>query len=127
MFLKKVLVLVLMLVLAANVAAMSAPMQSPAQGKEWSKDVTEPVMLTKVNPTYPEDAKKEKIQGEVVLDAIIDAEGKVLDVTVQKSPHDSLSKAAIEAVKQWTFKPARNKKGEAVKVKISITVNFKLK
>lgn len=100
-----------------------------AQGKQADKDkdVTKPVLINKVNPTYPEEAKKDKIQGEVILEAMIGQDGKVLDVTVKKSPDDRLSKSAMEAVKQWTFQPAKDAKGNVIKVKTTLTVNFRLK
>jgi TonB family protein len=83
-------------------------------------------IVKKVAPAYPADAKTEKIQGTVVLDVTIGADGKVLDAKASKSPDERLSKAAIDAVKQWEFEPKRDDKGKAVKVKSTVTVNFRL-
>jgi protein TonB len=126
MTLQKILVVSVVLVLAGSLAL--AGISSPTQAKQESKgkDVTKPVPISKVNPKYPEEAKKEKVQGEVVLTATISAEGKVLDVTVKKSPDERLSKAALDAVKQWTFQPAKDAKGKVVQVKSDITINFRL-
>jgi protein TonB len=126
MTLQKILVVIVVLALAAGLAL--AGVSGPAQAKQENKDkdVTKPVPINKINPTYPEEAKKEKIQGEVVLTIVISAEGKVLDVTVKKSVDERLSKAAIEAVRQWTFEPGKDAKGKAVQVKSDITIMFRL-
>jgi TonB family protein len=88
--------------------------------------ITAPVLVQKVNPTYPEEAKKQKIMGAVLLDVVLDAEGKVLDVRIIDDPHPLLSNAAAEAVRQWTFTPARKEDGKPVSVRMSISINFKL-
>jgi protein TonB len=124
MTLQKLFVVIFVLALAGSLAVAGVP--DAAQAKQENKDVTKPVLINKVNPKYPEEAKKEKVQGEVVLTAIISAEGKVLDVTVKKSVDERLSKAAIDAVKQWTYQPGKNARGKAVQVKSDITVNFRL-
>ena len=123
MTLQKILIVIVVLALATGIA-LAGQATAPKAGKD--KDVTKPEVMTRVDPKYPEDAKKEKVQGEVVLDAIIGADGKVVSVTAAKSPDDRLSKAAIDAVKQWTFQPAKDAKGKAVQVKSSITVKFRL-
>jgi TonB family protein len=91
-----------------------------------SEDVTKPEVLTKVQPKYPEEAKKNGIQGAVVVKAKIDKQGDVVDAVAAETPDPDLAKAAIEAVKQWKFKPALDKKGKPVEVKTSVTINFKL-
>ena len=96
-----------------------------AAGKE--KDISKPVLSQKVDPKYPEEAKKNKIQGMVKVDALIDKEGSVIEAKAVESPDPSLAQAAIDAVRQWKFKPATNKKGEPVQVKTTVTVNFRLK
>ncbi len=124
-------ILVIMVVMLLTASASWA-LQEKTGGKakvvdaEKEKDVTKPVVVEKTIPKYPEDAKKEKIQGAVKLDAIIDKEGKVLELKAVESPDERLTKAAMEAVKGWKFKPAMDSKGKPVQVKITLTVNFKL-
>jgi TonB family protein len=98
----------------------------PKVDKVEKKDVTEPVVIEKVSPKYPEEAKKEKVQGAVTLEAFIEKDGTVSEVTSVKEADARLVKAAIEAVKQWKFKPAMTKSGQAVRVKTTLTINFKL-
>jgi TonB family protein len=88
-------------------------------------DVKEPVVLHQVQPAYPEEARKNRVQGIVKLAAVIDEKGAVVKVEPIESPDPSLSEAAAAAVKQWTYKPA-TKKGKPVKVGMTITVNFRL-
>ncbi len=87
----------------------------------------QPVLLQKVDPKYPADAKTEKVQGTVKVQATVDAQGNVIEATASESPDPRLSQAAVDAVKQWKFKPARTDAGKPVKVKTTITVNFRLK
>jgi TonB family protein len=94
---------------------------------EKNKDVTEPVLLSKVDPKYPADAKKDKVSGKVELEVTIGADGSVLAVKSLKDPDPRLAEAAIEAVKQWKYKPALTKAGKPVEVLATVTVNFKLK
>ncbi len=85
-------------------------------------------MLThKVDPAYPEEARKNKVRGVVVLNIIINAGGNVEEVRAIESPDEQLTKAAIDAVRQWEFSPARNAKGQPVKVLSTITIRFELK
>jgi len=92
-----------------------------------TKDVSEPVLVTKVDPKYPAGAKQDKVQGAVVLEIKIGVDGAVLDAKATKSPDPRLTEAAIGAVKQWKYKPALTKAGKPVEVLASVTVNFKLK
>jgi len=106
--------------------------QKPASEKEGDckkleKGMTAPVLIEKTTPAYPEDAKKEKIQGSVKLDASIGTGGEVTEVKAVESPDPRLSDAAIDAVKQWKFTPAKDKQGKPVACKSTVTVNFKLK
>lgn len=89
--------------------------------------ITSPEVVQKVNPLYPEEAMKQKIAGTVILEAVIDVEGKVLDVRIVDDPHPLLSSAAAEALRQWTFTPAHREDGKPVSVRMSITFNFKLR
>lgn len=81
--------------------------------------------LNKVVPVYPASAKEAKIQGAVVLHAIIDENGKVEQLAVVSSPDSALSKSAVEAVQQWTYKPYLLN-GKPTAVDTTINVNFTL-
>jgi TonB family protein len=89
--------------------------------------ITEPVLVYKVAPQYPEEAKKEKVQGIVVLDVVIDADGGILEVTALEDPDSRLTQAAISAVKQWKFRPALDIKGKPVRVHSAISLRFQLR
>jgi protein TonB len=77
-----------------------------------------------VNPAYPPDALRARIQGVVILECTIDELGKVSHVTVQRG-HELLSGAAIKAVEQWEYEPTLLN-GVPVPVIMTVTVNFKL-
>lgn len=76
-------------------------------------------------PIYPSLAKLTRVQGEVVLDAIISKDGRVENLELQ-SGHPLLVPAAVEAVRQWRYKPTLLN-GQPVEVMTRITVNFSLK
>jgi protein TonB len=86
--------------------------------------VEKPEILESAGPGYPAVARNAKIQGSVVLEAVINKTGAVQDVTVLRSI-PSLDQAAVDAVKQWKFKPARVN-GKPVACYYSAKVKFML-
>jgi protein TonB len=76
-------------------------------------------------PVYPDIAMRARIAGVVVLEATIDAQGKVMNLRVLRSV-PLLDQAAIDAVRQWEFTPTRLN-GVAVPVVMTVTVNFALR
>jgi len=95
-----------------------------AQRVRVPQAVSNGLLVTKVQPRYPEDAKRARIQGQVVLGALIDKNGGVEELTLV-SGHPMLAPAAIEAVKQWKYKPFLLN-GQPVKVETQILVDFQL-
>ncbi len=89
-------------------------------------DMKPPIAIHKVGPAYPEESRKARITGAVVLQTIIDVEGRITDTKVLKSPAADLAEAAVEAIRTWRFEPARLN-GEPVAVYYNLTVNFRLK
>jgi len=87
--------------------------------------VSQPALIYKVDPEYSEEARKAKYSGTVMLSVIVDAEGKARDIHVVKSLGMGLDEKAIEAVEKWKFKPGM-KGGQAVNVRATIEVNFRL-
>jgi protein TonB len=87
-------------------------------------EVQPPRKLKDVCPEYPPTARSARVEGTVILEAVIDARGVVADVRVLKSI-PLLDEAAVEAVKQWRYQ-ATLLNGEAVPVVMTVTVNFGL-
>lgn len=88
-------------------------------------DVKAPVVINRVEPMYPEEARKARITGIVIVEATIDRNGVVKNATVLKPLPFGLDQAALDAVRQWTFKPG-TLNGEPVDVFFNLTINFKL-
>ena len=85
-------------------------------------NVTAASIVTQTRPLYPALARQARIQGNVVLHAIIDKDGKVAQLEVI-SGHPLLVQAALDAVKQWRYKPTLLN-GDPVEVDTTITVTF---
>jgi len=83
-----------------------------------------PRKIVDVAPRYPMHAQRAHIEGVVVLDAVIDATGRVTDVRVTRSIQ-LLDQAAIDAVRQWRFTPTLLN-GEPVSVLLTVTLRFTL-
>jgi TonB family protein len=105
-------------------SAGSGVQRASSAEPEPSSVAPESTLLHRVEPEYPEDARQQKIQGPVVLDVHIGGDGTVQDVQVSSGPPE-LAQAAIDAVKQWRFKP-RRVNGRAVPMETTVTLNFRL-
>jgi protein TonB len=88
-------------------------------------DVKAPILKERIEPTFPEAARRARMQGVVILEAIITTDGSVADVKVLKSVNPLLDAAAERAVSRWLYKPA-TLNGRAVSVYLTVTVNFQL-
>jgi periplasmic protein TonB len=89
-----------------------------------SQGVTAGLVIKRVNPTYPPLARTARVQGSVVLAAVIGKDGTIQNLHVL-SGHPLLTQAALDAVKQWRYKPYILN-GEPVEVDTQVTVNFTL-
>jgi protein TonB len=87
--------------------------------------VTAPALLYKKEPEYSEEARKAKYQGTVLLYIEVDPSGKATNMKVVRSLGLGLDEKAMEAVRQWKFKPGY-KDGKPVTVAATIEVNFRL-
>jgi len=96
----------------------------PTQEDE-SRAAREPRLVHKVDPVYPEDAKRDKIEGSVILEIQVGGDGAVSAARV-KSGHKSLGEAAVAAVRQWRWEPILGPDGKPAEVAMTITVNFRL-
>jgi len=87
-----------------------------------------PVFLHHPMPTYPEYARRRGINGFVILQFIVDINGRVVEPSVQQAnPQGYFETAAIRAIKQWRFSPGRNDKGTPVPCRLQMRIDFILK
>ncbi|HEV7505756.1 MAG TPA: TonB family protein [Thermoanaerobaculia bacterium] len=90
-----------------------------------SGGVTRPEIINKVEPVYTELARRARVTGTVIVEAIIDTGGNVTNVRVLKGLPMGLDGSAVEAVQEWKFRPA-TLEGKPVKVYYVLTVNFQV-
>ena len=90
-----------------------------------SQGVTQGMKIHDVQPQYPQMAKIARVQGPVVLAAVIGKDGAIQNLRVVSTASPLLNAAAVDAVKQWRYKPYILN-GEPVEVDTTITVNFTL-
>jgi protein TonB len=103
---------------------VAVPKVATPQRVRVSQGVTQGLLVRKVQPAYPPLARQARIQGTVLLQAEISKDGTIENLHLI-SGHPMLAPAAIEAVKQWRYKPYILN-GEPVEVETQITVNFTL-
>jgi periplasmic protein TonB len=103
---------------------VAVPKVATPQRVRVSQGVSQGLLVRRVQPTYPPLARQARIQGTVVLRAVIAKDGSIENLTLV-SGHPMLAPAAIEAVKQWRYKPYLLN-GEPVEVDTEVLVNFTL-
>jgi TonB family protein len=87
---------------------------------------TRPIPLNNPQPRYTEEARKNKIQGNVVARVLVSASGQVQKVTITRGLPDGLDEQAIQAAYQLRFKPAM-KNGQPVSFWIPVVIEFNLR
>lgn len=108
---------------AASQSNAASPM--PGQRIRVSKGVAQGMLVSRVQPIYPPEARSSGIQGTAVLKAVISKAGEVVSVELV-SGDPMLAPAAIDAVKQWRYRPYLLN-GKAVEVETQVVVNFTLR
>jgi len=128
----------LVLIFVAFGLLLVSPQLSDSQSKskakapaaeEFIKVDKEPMVdmgLLQKNVIYPESARKNNIQGKVMVRALVDKKGKVLRTEIETSVNKDLDQAAVKAIKKSKFAPAM-KDNKPVKFWVTIPVMFKLK
>lgn len=105
-------------------AFVPRPAPPPSKPEFKTSRMLQGSLIRRVDPVYPAPARSARIQGPVVLEAIIGKDGAMQNLRLV-SGHPMLVRAAIEAVSQWRYKPYVLN-GEAIEVETQITVNFVL-
>ena len=98
-------------------AAAAAPAPAPD---------SEPVPVNRVQPEYPASAYRDRVEGTVLVGILVDAAGRAGTVDlVRRSGNRELDRAAVDAVKQWTFEPAV-RDGRRVEGRVEVPVTFRI-
>jgi protein TonB len=103
---------------------LATPVATPGLAVPISQGVSNGYLVHRVSPVYPSQALLTRMQGVVVLEAVISEDGTVENLKAVEGP-PILASAALQAVKQWRYKPYELN-GKPVRVSTNITVNFKL-
>ncbi|HEY1496271.1 MAG TPA: energy transducer TonB [Candidatus Solibacter sp.] len=106
-------------------AARVPPPPLPPGVVRVGNGVTAPSVIYKVDPSYTEEARAAKVQGTVVLNVVVGADGSAQQVSVLRSLDPGLDQKAVETVGTWKFRPGM-KDGQPVAVMAQIEVNFRL-
>jgi len=123
---------VVMTTLAASSAVPVSALSQAKNDKVYVPDrdagLTLPIVVGEVKPTYTAAAMQAKIEGSIFMNIVVLASGRVGDVTVTKSldAEHGLDQQAVNAARQWTFKPG-TKDGQAVNVEVTLEMTFTLR
>ena len=112
----------------SNTASLQGVLSSPSAVPELSpsavsQGISGGRLVRRVSPTYPAQALLLRLQGKVIMDAVIFEDGTVHDVKVVQG-HPVLARAAVEAVQRWRYKPYELN-GQPVRTQTQITIDFK--
>ena len=108
--------------LEERMARKDAHAQAPSA--KVPAEVMERLLIRKIEPAYPDAARRANLQGVVVLDAVIAADGTVVNIHPRSGP-DALVSSAMDAARWWRFRPYRVR-GEATAVETTLSVDFRL-
>jgi protein TonB len=110
--------------LAADIPPPPPLPPAPREPVRVGGSVEQPTLLHRVDPVYPQLAVAANIEGSVILEALVDEEGRVLDLRVLRSA-GVLDKAALAAVRQWRYSPVLLN-GRPEKFILTVVVTFRL-
>ena len=110
---------VLVLLAFAAIACATTPQKTPQGGS----DVVAPVVISRVAPIYPEELRREGVQGTVTMSALITRTGEVANIRVVRSTDPRLEDLAMDALRQWRFQPGKLE-GTPVDVEFQVTIAF---
>src|SRR5713226_7095817 len=110
--------------LNAGLVTGSSQPSAPATPLAVGGDVKQAKLIFSVSPVYPTLAKNQHVSGSVMVDALIDASGRVTTMKVVSGP-TLLQQAAMDALKQWKYQPA-SLDGKPVAMHLTVTIQFRL-
>ena len=110
--------------LGGNFADTTNQPAAPAAPVALGGEVRPARMISSVPPIYPAMAKSQHVAGDVRVDALVDANGRVITMKVVAGP-SLLHQAAMDALRQWKYQPA-TLNGKPVPMHLTVTIQFRL-
>ena len=105
--------------------AESAPPNAEAEAPAAEEPLEPAVLISKVDPEYPERARRSGVEGTVILDASISETGQITRIAVEQGLPLGISESAVAAVRHWKYRPARGRSGPVASHK-KIRIAFSL-
>jgi TonB family protein len=109
---------------ANSLSMLTSKEKQPVAPRPVGGDVKPAQLVSSVPPVYPQLARTQRVSGDVTLDALIDAKGKVSSMKVVSGP-TLLHQAALDAVRQWKYQPAMLNE-QATAMHLTVVVQFRL-
>ena len=81
----------------------------------------------RVQPIYPEQSVKANVTGKVIVDILVDENGKVPDAKVRQAPDQFTGQAVVDAAKQWEFKPPPKVQGKQICYESTLSFKFEIR
>jgi TonB family protein len=114
-----------MKMLLMTLACIPVAFAQSAEKPSVAADVAAPALLHRIEPEYTAEARSKGLEGVTALYAEVTRDGSVTNVRVTKSLDPGLDAKAVDAVKQWRFRPG-TRNGKAVTVAATIEIDFRL-
>jgi len=108
-----------------SAALVSSSQQVPVRAFSQEGETVPPVLIQWTNAPYTDEALQQRLQGTVVLTALVRQDGSIGAVSVSESLEQSLDRSAVRAARTWKFEPA-TRAGKPVAVVVEIDVDFRL-
>ena len=122
--------LLLIVALSASLLALPGSSQTKSEDPQLAQPgvngVTTPTCVYCPAPHYSDKARKAKLEGAVVIKAVVTVDGRADHVSVVKGLGSGLDEKAIEVVRTWRFKPAHDSDGHPVAVSVPMEIRFRL-
>jgi protein TonB len=117
-------------VLALSVLAISVSSQTKSTDSQLARPgvngVTKPACVYCPVPDYTDQARKDKVEGAVVVQAVVTVQGRAENISVVRGLGSGLNEKAVDIVQKWRFKPAQTSDGHPVAVSVPMEVTFRL-
>jgi TonB family protein len=84
-----------------------------------------PVPIFRVAPQYPAQFRRHRINGDAVVEFVVDIDGSTTELTARRATDLAFAKSAIQAISKWTFQPAQ-KDGRAVRCRLQVPIVFQI-